>query len=120
MPELTRRRYREIHDCWHVYYGDVHVGTIAPRSGAPVDVDQWGWQCGFYPPSHNGRHAEDTAGTFEQRARAAWKYAMWDAGCKLPTQRPSGVARCFCGASIDIKGSSPHIYAAHMNVPDHA
>jgi hypothetical protein len=42
MPQLTRRRYPERQDCWHVYYVDVHVGTIALRSGAPVDVDQWG------------------------------------------------------------------------------
>ena len=54
-----------------------------------------------------------------QRARTAWKYAMWDEGCKLPTQRPSGVARCFCGTPIDIKCTSLHVYAAHMNVPDH-
>ena len=35
MPELTRRRYRERQDCWHVYHGDVHVGTIARRVGIP-------------------------------------------------------------------------------------
>jgi hypothetical protein len=29
MPALTRRRYAERQDCWHVFYGDVHVGTIA-------------------------------------------------------------------------------------------
>jgi hypothetical protein len=28
---LSRRRYPERHDCWHVYCGDVHVGTIARR-----------------------------------------------------------------------------------------
>jgi hypothetical protein len=49
MPALTRRRSTERQDCWHVYYGDVHVGTIAIRAGVPVDVDQWGWNCGFYP-----------------------------------------------------------------------
>jgi hypothetical protein len=38
MPELTRRRYRERLDCWHIYYGDVHVGTIAVRSGNPSDT----------------------------------------------------------------------------------
>jgi hypothetical protein len=43
MPTLTRRRYPERHDCWQVYYGDVHVGTIAMRAGVPVDVKQWGW-----------------------------------------------------------------------------
>jgi hypothetical protein len=29
MVELTRRRYPERQDGWHVYHGDVHVGTIA-------------------------------------------------------------------------------------------
>ena len=33
MPELTRRHYPERQDCWHVYYGDVQVGTIAIRTG---------------------------------------------------------------------------------------
>ena len=42
MPELTRRRYPERPDCWHVFYGDVQVGTLAIRTGVPVDVDQWG------------------------------------------------------------------------------
>jgi hypothetical protein len=65
MPALTRRRYPERHDCWHVYYGDVHVGTIASRAGVPVDVDQWGWDCGFYPRSHHGLHVQGTAETFE-------------------------------------------------------
>jgi hypothetical protein len=76
MPALTRRRSLERSDCWHIYYGDVRVGTIAARAGVPVDVDQWGWQCGLYPPSHHGRHTEGTAETFEQaRAEfeAAWK-----------------------------------------------
>jgi hypothetical protein len=42
MPALTRRRYPERQDCWHVYFGDVRVGTIARRTSCPVDVDQWG------------------------------------------------------------------------------
>jgi hypothetical protein len=49
MPQLTRCRYPERPDCWHVYYGDVHVGTIAKRTGNPHDTDPWGWRCGFYP-----------------------------------------------------------------------
>jgi hypothetical protein len=57
MPTLTRRRSPDRSDCWHVYRGGVHVGTIAARAGVRIDVDQWGWQCGFYPPSHHGRHA---------------------------------------------------------------
>lgn len=75
MRELTRRRYRERPDCWHVYYGDVQVGTIATGPGVPVDVDQWGWQCGFYPGSHPGDHKDGTAATFEE-ARAEFE-AAW-------------------------------------------
>jgi hypothetical protein len=49
MPKLTRRRDPEGHqEVWHVYYGDVKVGTIGQRAGVPVGVDQWGWSCGFY------------------------------------------------------------------------
>jgi hypothetical protein len=147
MPELTRRRDPERPDCWHVYCGDVQIGTIAVRPGVPVDVDQWGWQCGFYPPSHHGRHIEGTAATFDQaradfeaawraylpkcteadfdeyrrqRAWTAWKYAMHDAGLPLPTQSTSGRARCFCGPDIDIKGTRAHVHAAHMTDPNHA
>ncbi|SHH20073.1 hypothetical protein [Bradyrhizobium erythrophlei] len=141
MPALTRRRYPERQDCWHVYYGDVHVGTIAIRAGVPVDVDRWGWDCGFYPPSHHGRHVDGTAETFEQaradfeaawreylpkcseadfeeyrreRARTAWKYRMWGKGCRMPTQSTDGRSRCFCGEPIDIAGVDQHVYAAHM------
>jgi hypothetical protein len=36
MPELSRRRDHEAREeCWHVYYGDVHAGTIAIRTGIP-------------------------------------------------------------------------------------
>jgi hypothetical protein len=35
MPTLTRRRYPKRPDCWHIYYGAVHVGTIAKRVGNP-------------------------------------------------------------------------------------
>jgi hypothetical protein len=109
--DLTRRR-SEHHrqECWHIYYGDVHVGTIAERTGNPHDTDPWEWSCGFYPGSHPGEHQSDTAATFEQvradferawlvflskRTEAdfqAWrderdwterKYALWDAGKRL-------------------------------------
>jgi len=33
MPALTRRRYPERQDCWHVHHGDVRVGPIAIRVG---------------------------------------------------------------------------------------
>ena len=140
MPRLTRRRYPERHDCWHVYYGDVHVGTIAIRAGVPVDVDQWGWDCGFYPRSHQGLQVQGTAETFEQaradfeaawkeylpkcsqadfdeyrrqRAWTAWKYQMGETQNQLPTQSSDGRSQCFCGEPIDIAGATGHVYAAH-------
>jgi hypothetical protein len=142
MPALTRRRCpgaRE--ECWRIYHGDVHAGTISVRSGVPVDKDQWSWSCGFYPISHRGDDAHGTAPTFEQarsyfeaawrallpklseadfqayrrqRAFVSWKYTMWDTGCKMPTQLPGSRSRCFCGAPIDIPGTAPHVYSAHM------
>jgi hypothetical protein len=37
MPELTRRRSLDHrNECWHIYYGDIHAGTIAIRSGKPL------------------------------------------------------------------------------------
>ena len=129
MPELTRRRSADHrHKCWHIYYGDVHVGTIAERSGNPHDTDPWEWSCGFYPGSHPREHQSDTAATFEE-ARAdfesawqvflskrteadfqAWrdqrdwtarKYALWDAGEKLPSQKPRSLMKCPCGEVFD-------------------
>ena len=128
MPELTRRRYPERKDCWHVYYGDVHVGTIAIRVGIPHDEDPWGWICGFYPGSHPGEFTDGTAATFDQ-ARAdfeqawavflskrteadfqAWreardwterKYAMWKRGERMPSQKPSSLMTCPCGEVFD-------------------
>src|SRR5258708_9754581 len=50
MPDLTRRRSHDRkEECWHVYYGDVRVGTIAIRVGVAHDEDAWGWIGGFYP-----------------------------------------------------------------------
>jgi hypothetical protein len=68
MPALTRRRYPERQDCWHIFYGDVHVGTIARRSGVPVDVDQWGWDCGFYPGTAPHQDSAGTSLSFDQGA----------------------------------------------------
>jgi hypothetical protein len=114
MPALTRRRNSEApEECWHIYFGDVHVGTVAIRSGIPPDEDPWGWSCGFYPGSHPGECTSGTAETFDQaradfeaawgifsakrteadyqawREQKAWtarKYAMWERGEKLPSQ----------------------------------
>jgi hypothetical protein len=62
MPALTRRRSSEhpSQQCWLIYYGDIHAGTISERSGNPHDTEPWEWQCGFYPGSRPG---ECTSGT---------------------------------------------------------
>jgi hypothetical protein len=125
---LTCRRYPERQDCWHIYYGDVHVGTIARRVGCPADVDQWEWRCGFYPGMEPGRHQDGTAidfGSCRAGFEAAWrailptlteadfqawlhdrdwtarKYAMWERGELLPCQRRSTTMRCPCGERFD-------------------
>jgi hypothetical protein len=114
MPALTRRRYKERTDCWHVYFGDVHVGTIARRVGIPPDQAAWGWSCGFYPGENPGDRRTGTAATFEharaafemawrehlpqrreadfqkwrdQRDWTASKYAMWERGELMPSQK---------------------------------
>ena len=116
MPALTRRRYPERQDCWHVYFGDVHVGTIARSVGNPNAAPQWQWRCGFYPGSRPGECTGGTAPTFDharadyeaawrvfsatrteadyqawrdQRDRTERKYAMWDRGERFPSQQPS-------------------------------
>lgn len=142
MTALTRRRDPEAREeCWHIYYGDVRVGTIALRSGIPHDEDPWGWICGFYPGSRPGEHTDGTAATFgharadfeeacrvflskrteadfqawrEQRAWTNWKYAMHHTGLPLPTQAANGRARCFCGAAINIPGMMEHVTAVHL------
>lgn len=140
MPHLTRRRYHERPDCWHIYYGDVCVGMITRRFGCPVDADQWEWGCGFYPGSEPHQREGNTAVDFEacrvafeaawqrllpdlteagfqkwrdQRDLTAWKYAMWDAHMKMPTQMPNGRSKCFCGATIDIATSHQHALTVH-------
>ena len=141
MTALTRRRDREVHkECWHVYFGDVRVGTISIKSGAPSDVDQWGWFCGFYPGSHPRECTTGSAPDFEHaradfetawrifsakrteadyqawrdnRDLTAWRYAMWDTGMKMPTQTQDGTARCFCGATITIASVESHVRDAH-------
>jgi hypothetical protein len=129
MPQLTRRRSDNPHqETWHVYYGDVHVGTIGQRAGVPVDVDPWQWSCGLHPGCEPGEYQNGTAPDFfttrrkfeiawceltatkteadfqewrDQRDRTARKYAMWARGEKLPSQIPSSMMRCACGVRFD-------------------
>jgi hypothetical protein len=89
MPELTRRRSSDAREeCWHVYYGDVHAGTIAIRTGNPRDEDPWEWHCGFYPGSHPGEQQNGTAATFDE-ARVDFERA-WGCFCRGELRRISG------------------------------
>jgi hypothetical protein len=77
MPALTRRRNLDAPDeCWHVFYGDVRVGTIAIRTGMPPREDPWGWSCGFYSGAHPRECTDGTAATFDQ-ARVDFEAAWW-------------------------------------------
>jgi hypothetical protein len=58
--------------------------------------------------------AEDFAEHREQRAFVAWRYRMWDAGCRIPTQTVSGMSKCYCGALINSRTSLAHVRARHM------
>jgi hypothetical protein len=82
MPALTRRRSDNPHQItWHVYYGDVHVGTIGERAGVPIDRDQWQWSCGFYPGLHPRQHRYGTAANFDEARlgfEADWKALLPD------------------------------------------
>jgi hypothetical protein len=73
MPALTRRRYPERPDCWHVYYGDVHLGTIARRRRS-IRRRPVGMGCGFYPGSPPGEHLYDTAATSTRRAPTSLRH----------------------------------------------
>ena len=97
----------------------------------------------FYPRSQPGEYLNGTAATFEQacadleptwrmfsskRTEAdyqvwrddrdwhARKYAMWERGEVLPSQKRSSRVCCVCGERVDSPASnhihSPHIYAA--------
>ncbi len=93
MPELTRLRYPERPDCWHVFYGDVQVRTVARRVGNPPGSDEGEGMCGFYPGSRPAEYVNGTAADFAaRRAHRDWtvqKYAMWETGERLPSQKSS-------------------------------
>jgi hypothetical protein len=127
MPRLTRRRSDNPHqETWHVYYGDVRVGTIGERAGVPVDADQWEWRCGFHPGCEPGEYRHGTAPDFftarrnfeiawcefsakktevhyqawrDQRDFTTRKYTSWERGEKPPLQ--SSLMRCVCGVTFD-------------------
>ncbi len=59
---LTRRPDRNPHrKGWFVYCGDVRVGHRGKQAGVPLQGDQWGWNCGFYPGCDPGDQKGGTA-----------------------------------------------------------
>ena len=128
MPTLTRKRVNDRPERWHVHYAGVRVGLILERVGIANTSEPWQWICGFYPGSKPEDERYGTAASFEAaRAafEAAWrdylsrrteadfqqwrddrdwharKYAMWERGEQLPSQKPSSMMRCLCGEVFD-------------------
>ncbi len=89
MPALTRRRYPERQDCWHIYFGDVHVGTIARRIGQPCDQEAWQWQCGFYPGSGPD---EQRSGTGPSAPISRWRGRSSRPVARRPTTRHGAIS----------------------------
>jgi hypothetical protein len=143
----TRRPHPERSDCWHVFYCDVQVGTIAVQPGLPVGAPHWRWDCGFYPLSHRGQSRTGYAASFDQ-ARAnfevAWKdylprcteadfleyrrqrdwtaqkYAMSERGERMPSQIPNSMMRCPCGARFDShKPDESYPHRQHIYAKQH-
>jgi hypothetical protein len=141
MSELIRRRnHHSPHECWDIYYGDIHVGAIAERPDLPNALNRWTWSCGFYPLTHRGLKITGSAANLfrawadfddawedylplcservlaehrRKRVWTAWKERMWNAGCRTPGQNEDGRSRCFCGVEIDTTDLERHVFAAH-------
>jgi hypothetical protein len=121
------------------------------RTGNPHDTDLWEWWCGFYPGSHPARAPErhrrhlrpgprrlrgrvarvpvepdeaDFQAWRDERDWTARKYALWDAGNRLPANewepgKPCKIyLKCPCGEIFNgerLEGTVirvPHITAA--------
>jgi hypothetical protein len=74
MPDLSRRPAPHRADCWLIYFGDVHAGTLARAVGTPNATEEWRWQCGFYPGCRAGEHRAGSAPSFNQ-ARSDFEHA---------------------------------------------
>lgn len=130
---LTRRRDQtENLEQWSIWDGDVRVGVMR-KANATDGAMVWQWSCwsaatGSADSFDQAREdfqrawekigptitaADRDAWLFEE-AFTAWKYAMWKANCRMPTQSPDGWSHCFCGARITIASVPDHVRAAHM------
>jgi hypothetical protein len=55
MPALTRRRDRNLpQECWRIYYGDVHAGTISECVGNPGAAPEVAMALRFLPGQSAG------------------------------------------------------------------
>jgi hypothetical protein len=73
--DLRRRRDPDRPDCWFIYCGDIHAGTIAKAVGMPNAFNNWNWSAGFYPGSRPGETKTGCADSFEEakaKFEAAW------------------------------------------------
>jgi hypothetical protein len=59
-------------DVWHAYYGDVHAGTLAIRTGNSNDTDAWKWRCGLPSRIPQGEGRTGTAASLGE-ARAGFE-----------------------------------------------
>jgi hypothetical protein len=84
MPALTRRRSTDAREeCWHVYYGEVHVGTIAIRSGIPHDQDRAGFEAAWAVFLSKRTEADFEAWRYARDWHAE-KYRRFDRGERMP------------------------------------
>lgn len=130
---LTRRRDQTEHlEQWSIWDGDVRVGVMRHVNTIGSET---AWQWGCWGGETGAAEAfDDARAAFQQawdrvaptiteaerdafrfqEAFTAWKYTMWDAHCRMPTQSPEGWSVCFCGARITVNSVSDHIRMAHM------
>lgn len=137
MPLTRRRDATENLEQWSIYDEGVLVGLMR-KVGATDGKTAWQWSCGMselpHQPSGSAADFDEARAELQQawdeiahqvtpamreewlyhEAFTAWKYAMHDAGCQMPTQKPEGWSHCFCGARITTSGVPDHIRVAHM------
>ena len=95
MPALTRRRSKDAH-------AEKLADFLWRRAGRddrdprrrPVDVDQWGRSCGFYPGSEPGEYLSGTAATFD-RARAEFGKAWYKQRFRCSSARARSLTASF-------------------------
>jgi hypothetical protein len=98
MPELTRRRSSDARgECWH------SIGATFARArskSAPAFPSMKIHGAGLAASA-------DFQAWRDERDWTARKYAMWETGERMPSQKPSSLMRYPCGATIDTHRMTP-------------